>query len=500
LAAAAGHPERSTYEIVRDAWQELLGGDDFENQWRRAVHDGVVEGSENKTRDASWSFADKATPSENARSLEISFPPDPTVWDGRFANNGWLQELPKPLTKMTWDNAALLNPATATALRLRDGDVVRVEYRGRALEMPVLITPGVADWSVTVHCGQGRTAAGRVGDGAGCDVYRLRTHQEPWFDLGLALQATGRTHRLATTQEHHVIDVRGMRERGHRIHELVHEATLAEFAADPHAARHGAEAPAQLWAEPHDYAQGHRWGMAVDLNACTGCSACVVACQAENNIPVVGREQVANGREMHWLRVDRYYGGPEDDPRAVHQPVACVQCENAPCEQVCPVAATVHSHEGLNTMVYNRCVGTRYCSNNCPFKVRRFNFFNYHQELTELEKMAHNPEVTIRARGVMEKCTYCVQRIEAGKIRAKNERRPVRDGEIVPACAQTCPADAIVFGDLNDPQSRVARLHAEARAYGMLAELNVRPRTAYLARLRNPNPELAETAHETGGH
>jgi len=502
----------SAHDLTRRTLRGLLGGDDagFEARWRTLLESGVVADSAPPPLAALDGAAaarlatdglDPGVSGPTGPNMELVFARDPKLFDGRFANNAWLQELPESMSRLTWDNAALIGPATAERLGVKDGNVLRLKYRGRELELPALQVPGVADWSVLVQCGQGRTAAGRVGDGVGGNVYRLRTHQDPWFDLGLAIERTGRDQLLACTQEHFAIDVRGMRERGRRVGDLIREATVAEFAANPGFARHDAdEKPSQLWREPHDYAQGHRWGMAIDLNACTGCNACVVACQAENNIPVVGREQVAKGREMQWIRMDRYFTGSAADPQAAHQPMACVHCENAPCEQVCPVAATVHSHEGLNTMVYNRCVGTRYCSNNCPYKVRRFNFFNYHKELGDLEKMAYNPEVTIRSRGVMEKCTYCVQRIEAVKIAAKNDRRPVRDGEVAPACAQTCPAQAIAFGDLNDPDSLVAKLHADERAYAVLGELNVRPRTAYLARLRNPNPELAESAHETGGH
>ncbi len=502
----------TAHELTRRTLRGRLGDDDAagETRWQTLLETGVLAASAAPPLTAfaaapaarlAAAGLDPGVNGPTGPNLELVFARDPRLFDGRFANNAWLQELPESMSKLTWDNAALLGPVTAARLGIRDGDVLRLKYRGREMEIPALLVPGVADWSVLVHCGQGRTAAGRVGDGVGANVYRLRTHQDPWFDLGLALERTGRSHLFACTQEHHAIDVHGMRERGRRVGDLIREATVAEFAAHPGFARHDAdEKPSQLWKEPHDYAQGHRWGLAIDLNACTGCNACVVACQAENNIPVVGHEQVAKGREMHWIRLDRYFTGPAADPRAAHQPMACVQCENAPCESVCPVAATVHSHEGLNTMVYNRCVGTRYCSNNCPYKARRFNFFNYHKELGDLEKMAYNPEVTIRCRGVMEKCTYCVQRIEAVKIGAKNDRRPIRDGEVIPACAQTCPTQAIAFGDLNDPDSLVARLHADERAYALLGELNVRPRTAYLARLRNPNPELAEPAHETGGH
>ncbi|HVX67078.1 MAG TPA: 4Fe-4S dicluster domain-containing protein, partial [Bryobacteraceae bacterium] len=316
----------------------------------------------------------------------------------------------------------------------------------------------------------------------GRNAYRLRTSADPHFTAA-TITKTGRSYKLATTQEHHSMEGRP----------IVREAALAAYRREPGFAKKpdGHDEHFQLFPE-FAYDQGNQWGMAIDLNACTGCNACVLACQAENNIPIVGKEQIARGREMHWIRLDRYYSGPEDNPQAVTHPVACQQCENAPCESVCPVAATSHSPEGLNDMAYNRCVGTRYCANNCPYKVRRFNFLDYHKDLQEVEKLAFNPDVSVRMRGVMEKCTYCVQRIQEKKIQAKTEgRRALRDGEVLTACQQTCPAEAIVFGNINDPASRVAKLRKDQRNYGLLTELNTRPRTTYLAKLRNPNPELA---------
>ena len=438
-----------------------------------------------------------AVPEPGRDNLEVVFAPDPCLWDGRFANNGWLQELPDHMTKLTWDNAALVGVSTAAALGLKHGDLATLERGGRSLDVAVYVLPGHAPWSVTLTLGHGRTRAGGVGNGTGFDAYGLRTSDALDHGLGAVLRATGGAYPLATTQDHHAIDAVGMAEREKRVSHLVIEGDLAEYEHHPDFASHRTHVPPlkSLW-EERGY-EGRAWGMTVDLNACIGCNACVTACQAENNIPVVGKDQVARGREMHWLRIDRYFQGDPEDPRVVQQPVACVHCEMAPCEQVCPVGATMHSEEGLNTMAYNRCVGTRYCSNNCPYKVRRFNFFNNNKDIPEVRKLVYNPEVSLRARGVMEKCTYCVQRIEAAKIDAKNEGREVRDGEITTACQQTCPTRAIVFGDLNNADSEVAKLNANERAYHLLAELNVKPRTVYLARLRNPNPELAES---TDGH
>ncbi len=475
--------------------------------WKRLLRDGFLPGSEDARAvpglegrgliAALSRGARAAVPEPGPDNLEVVFGRDPALYDGRFANNGWLQELPDFMTKLTWDNAALVGVATAEALGLKHGDLVELELDGRSLEIAVYVLPGHAPWSVTLTLGHGRTRAGRVGTGTGFRTYALRSGAALDGALGLRLSRTGRTYELASTQDHHAIDPTGAEEREKRSHTLVVEGDLDEYEHHPDFASHRGHHPplVSLW-EERAY-EGRAWGMTVDLNACIGCNACVTACQAENNIPVVGKDQVALGREMHWLRIDRYFQGDPDEPRVAHQPVACVHCELAPCEQVCPVGATMHSEEGLNVMAYNRCVGTRYCSNNCPYKVRRFNFFNNNKDIPEVTKLAFNPEVSLRARGVMEKCTYCVQRIEAAKIMAKNEGREVRDGEVVVACQQTCPTQAIAFGDLNDPDSDVARTTANSRAYHTLAELNIKPRTAYLARLRNPNPELVES---TDGH
>ncbi len=437
---------------------------------------------------------------ENGK-LEIVFRPSAAVYDGRFANNGWLQEMPDPLTRLTWDNAAVLSPKTAEKLGVEDSTLIKLKFNGQQMEIPAFILPGQADGTVAVTLGYGRTAAGLVGGSAaegvpavGADLYRLRTSDAMYFGTGLAVEPTGKKYQLATVQDHFIIDRIGMKGRAQRLGELVREASLDQYKKHPDFAKHLVEHPPleSLWQEPKF--EGHRWGMTIDLAKCTGCGACVIACMAENNVPVVGRERIFRNREMHWLRVDRYFRGDDDNPQIVFQPVACHHCETAPCEAVCPVAATVHSKEGLNDMVYNRCVGTRYCGNNCPYKVRRFNFFNYHKQYeearNEILKMASNPQVTVRSRGVMEKCSYCVQRIQAVKIEAKNARRQIKDGEILTACQQVCPAGAIIFGDLSDKQSAVAQSKACDRSYQMLAELNVKPRTSYLARIRNPNPEL----------
>ncbi|RJP21899.1 MAG: 4Fe-4S dicluster domain-containing protein [Candidatus Omnitrophota bacterium] len=492
---------KTGYELVRQTFLKMASAETFESFWRKLLHNGILTDSRFAEIAPNLRVAEihnginqsaHRLKTIDHSNLEIVFCRDSRVYDGRFANNGWLQELPDFMTKMTWDNAALISPATAEALHIENEDIISLTYRGRELEIPAYIMPGQAAFSIAVALGYGRLHAGTIGNEVGANAYLLRTSDAMHFDAGLTLRRTGKKYPFACTQDHHAIDTVGMKAREHRLGELVREADLQEYREHPDFVNHRIHAPkpVNLWQE-HEYTD-HKWSMAIDLNACIGCNACVTACQAENNIPIVGREQVHNGREMHWIRLDRYFKGDKENPQVCHQPVACVHCENAPCEQVCPVAATVHSHEGLNLMVYNRCVGTRYCSNNCPYKVRRFNFFNYHKNLSETEKMGFNPEVTVRSRGVMEKCTYCIQRIEAVKIKAKNEKRPIKDGEIVTACQQTCPTRAIVFGDLNDPNSEVARFHANNRAYALLEELNVKPRTAYLAKIRNPNPEWKE--------
>lgn len=488
LAALMGQPDRSSYSIVRDYWRGQLPPEDFERFWRTALHEGLIANTALPPREVAYGAlriedGDLPSPPPDRRSsMDLLLRPDPTIWDGRFANNGWLQELPKPLTKLTWDNAALISPATAQRLGLRNEDVVELRYQGRTVRAPIWVVPGQADDAVTVHLGYGRWRTGRVGRDAGFNAYALQTSMAPWGDSGLELRKTGERYPLASTQQHQTMEGRN----------LVRVGTLSQYLAHPefvHEMAHEPPPDLTLY-PPHEY-KGYAWGMAIDLNACIGCNACVVACQAENNIPIVGKSQVTVGRAMHWLRIDRYYKGGVDDPDTYFQPVLCMHCENAPCEVVCPVAATVHDDEGLNVMVYNRCVGTRYCSNNCPYKVRRFNFFQYTDDHTPVLKLLRNPDVTVRSRGVMEKCTYCVQRISAARIQAEKDHRVIRDGELVTACQASCPTEAIVFGNINDLNSRVSKLKGTQLNYGLLTDLNTRPRTTYLARLRHPHPDLA---------
>jgi molybdopterin-containing oxidoreductase family iron-sulfur binding subunit len=499
IAAFSDRPERSGYEIVREFWKVDPRTD---ANWRRWLHDGVIPDSAFEAQPVTLSggLSDALAtggPKRPEAGLELSFRLDPSILDGRFGNNGWLQELPKPVTKLTWDNAILMSPATAARLGLRNSpsytggehgqiisDVVELRYRERSVRGAVFTVVGHPDEAATLHLGYGRTRAGGVAEGAGFNANAVRTSDALWVGYGVEVVKTGGTTALACTQYHHLMEGRG----------LVRAVARDEYVRDPKSMHEGPgleNAPPKTITLYPDYRyEGYKWGMAIDLNQCIGCNACVVGCQAENNIPVIGKDQVLRGREMHWIRIDTYYRGPAANPETYFQPVPCMQCENAPCEVVCPVGATVHSHEGLNDMVYNRCVGTRYCSNSCPYKVRRFNYLLYQDWDTPSLKLGRNPDVTVRSRGVMEKCTYCVQRINAAKIESEKLGRRVRDGEIKTACQQACPAEAIIFGDLNDPTSRVARLQAEVRNYPLLGELNTRPRTTYLGAVRNVNPEL----------
>jgi molybdopterin-containing oxidoreductase family iron-sulfur binding subunit len=459
----------------------MLPGAGFEHAWRKALHDGLVADSAFPAKTVRVGDQVGFTPSPHSE-LTLLFRPDPTIWDGSYANNGWMQELAKPLTKLTWENAAMIAPATAQKLGVTTEDVVTLTLDGRKVEAPVWVLPGQAEGCVTVHLGYGRTRGGRVADGKGFDAYALRSSTAPWAASGLQIEKTLKRTTLATTQHQYGMEGRAP----------VRAVTAEAYRKDPSVVAKMGEPPPgpKDTMYPKLPTGSYAWGLSIDLSTCVGCNACVIACQSENNIPVVGKEEVARGRALQWIRIDRYYKGGLDNPETLHQPVTCMHCEDAPCETVCPVAATVHSAEGLNQMVYNRCVGTRYCSNNCPYKVRRFNFFLYTDYTTEILKLARNPDVTVRSRGVMEKCSYCVQRINRARYAAEKEDRPIKDGEIVTACQQACPAQAITFGNVSDPLSQVSKAKAEARNYGLLTELGTRPRTTYLASLSNPNPTL----------
>jgi MoCo/4Fe-4S cofactor protein with predicted Tat translocation signal len=526
-------------EAVRETFKSFSGGADFEEAWTSFLRQGFAKDSAYKVASASFNtdripvLLQSATlPGPvNPSAIEIVFPADYKVDDGRYTNNAWLQELPDPITKLTWDNGVQISKATAKALQLAEGDLVEITVANRKLVAAILIAPGQADFSLSLSLGYGRDAVGQVGKGTGFNAYRLRSSDGLYFATGATVKLVKREgYKLIRTQLHHSMEGRA----------LVREGTSQEYEANPAFAK-------KVWMdkdiEPNISLYSHpplnaptQWGMVVDLNTCIGCSACVVACQAENNIPIVGKDQVERGREMHWIRIDRYFSSADgdvnnphlsDEPEMVVEPVMCQQCENAPCETVCPVNATVHSEDGLNVMAYNRCIGTRYCSNNCPFKVRRFNFFNYndrpvlgkvehglpgfegkqelylgpfgHWGMEEISKLQKNPNVTVRSRGVMEKCTYCVQRIETAKI-SQRIKAGVKGDLSIPtdsiksACQQACPADAIVFGDIKDPGSRVAKLRQLPQNYHLLEYLNIQTRTSYLARLRNPNPKMPDAA------
>ncbi len=508
LGFIADAPSYRGHDLVRETFRVQNAGNGFERAWRRALNIGLASAppaaASPTLREPEIARAVQARTAPagalSKSSLEVVFAVDAKMYDGRHSNNSWLQELPDPVTKITWDNAAIFSPKTAEELGIRGGDMVRIAKGNRTAEIVAWVLPGHPDNTVMLALGWGRTKAGRVGNGHGFDVNALRSTDAVWYEDGFTVTATGARYPLSQTQDHHRMEGRP----------IAIESTLEQYRAQPNFAERMSPTPRTLplWRSPNAY-EGHKWGMSIDLNACSGCNACVVACQSENNIPVVGKDQVARGREMHWLRIDRYFVSPRgqgdsderatSDPLMAIQPLGCVQCENAPCENVCPVAATVHSPEGLNEMAYNRCIGTRYCANNCPYKVRRFNYLNWHNDgvwqpldadVPEIVRMAMNPNVSVRFRGVMEKCTYCVQRIQARKIEAKRENREIRDGEVNSACAQACPADAIAFGDLNLRGSKVAELSRADRKYKLLGEIGTQPRTTYLARIRNPNPEM----------
>ena len=551
LARIAGESQTNPHDIVRATFAGS------EESWKKFLFNGYLADSAAKPVDAKFgaTIPEVKSAAPSAGSLEVVFYRDAKMDDGRYANNGWMQELPDPITKLTWDNAVLVSRETARELGVQNGDVVEITLNGRSVKGPIWTQPGMADYSLGLALGYGRERAGRVGTGVGFNAYKIFTGK--YIETGATLRKTGETYQLATTQHHWSMEGRP----------AVREANLAEFSKNPDFANemHGTEPPivAPLYPNPLDEAKKtalHQWGMALDLSACVGCGTCVIACQSENNIPIVGKDQVQRGREMHWIRIDRYYTADPvkekpldafqkddeqqfaewiDDVQAVNQPMMCQHCEAAPCENVCPVNATVHDQEGLNVMAYNRCIGTRYCANNCPYKVRRFNYLDYNKRpladlkgpfyptpLThktdgkwdllswwknpdsgmreedewDLIKMVKNPDVTVRMRGVMEKCTYCTQRIEQAKIAQKvkagasDNVRLMEAAGTVPktACQQACPAGAIVFGDISDPDSTVSRLKAQARNYSVLGDLLTKPRTTYLARIRNPNPAMPD--------
>ena len=512
LQALLNDPVLSAYEAVRETSKGLIKGD-FDAGWRKALNYGWIDSTSFDTKSSAFPEAHAQVPAPSSKdAIEIIFRPDPSIYDGRFSNVGWLQELPKQVTNLSWDNAAIVSGATLTKLGLEEDDIVELTVNGKKVKAPVIVAPGHPDNSVTVHLGFGRSFAGRVGSGAGFNAYLIRTSDAPFYTTSSIKKVDGKWG-VAITKSHYQ-DHRGkffggehtgngnnsleaneaIGERG-----IIRYATLDEYKQHPGFANEGeghekTEMGTSLF--PNWTYEGNAWGMSIDMNSCTGCNACIVSCYAENNIAVVGKQQVRIGRNMQWIRIDSYFEGDLAAPRAHFQPMLCQHCENAPCEQVCPVGATVHTPEGLNTMVYNRCVGTRYCSNNCPYKVRRFNFLLFSDFETESLKLMRNPDVSVRSRGVMEKCSYCMQRIQAVKIESDKENRAIRDGEISTACQQACPAQAITFGNINDRNSRVAKLRADERTYQVLADVNTRPRTTYVAAVINPNSELEETPVE----
>lgn len=511
LAAIVTGESHEGFDLVRETWQNVFPTD-FRKNWNTTIHDGVQKGSGYATVNVSLtstsaaSLASYVSGYRASEGVEFVIKPDNKLFDGRFANNGWLQELPDQITKIAWDNVAHMSPATASRFGVEqkkfgvtDYDLVTINAGGTELTVPAWIQPGHADDSITITVGYGRKNVGRIADDIGHDTYIFRTTSNPMVISDVQVsKVRGRTYPIACIQNHNLMEGRP----------IVREASLEQYRANPTFApkmvyvpgRREDGRPPNLFNDMPFPEYQPQWAMAIDLNACTGCGVCTIACQAENNIPIVGKREVVRNREMHWIRTDRYYNGDINDPQVVHQPVPCMHCEQAPCELVCPVAATTHSDDGLNQMTYNQCVGTRYCANNCPFKVRRFNFFNYAKIFLEGDsepeviQMAMNPDVSIRFRGVMEKCTYCVQRINRGKIDTKNKTgnsiKPA-DGTVVTACQQACPTQAITFGDITDENSVISRTKANERNYVMLEELNIRPRTSYLAKLRNPNSKLA---------
>jgi molybdopterin-containing oxidoreductase family iron-sulfur binding subunit len=510
LGALLGGLDQTPYQTVRAYW---FSKGATEDTWRRWLHDGLIAGTALAPIAVAAAMQPATSNPQPATGIEIELRRDPTIYDGRFANNGWLQELPKPQTKITWDNVLIVGLKTSEKIGYRAEErdplvnekrtrFVDVEYHGVKMRLPIWVVPGHTEDVATIYFGYGRTNAGHVGNGTGFNTYPFRFSDALHGGAGARItlsDAAPKIYPVACTQEHQSIDPKIVGERG-----IIRSASFAAYQRDPNFAQdehHGvdvSEPENESMYPPYDYSTKHAWAMVIDTSVCTGCNGCVVACQSENNIAIVGKDQVVHERELHWLRIDRYFRGDVENPEVFHQPVPCMQCEAAPCEPVCPVEATSHSEDGLNDMTYNRCVGTRYCSNNCPYKVRRFNFFHYADYDTPSFKPMRNPDVTVRTRGVMEKCTYCVQRINAAKIQSEVEGRRIRDGEVVTACQQACPTQAIVFGDMNDKSSAVAQLKAEPTNYALLAELQTRPRTTYLANVRNPNPELVPPHADRG--
>jgi len=478
-----GHP------LVRATMRKVLAQGDFEASWKSALQSGIVRDGDavNATLNAAGvaiaAGAIGAADGGSPAAVEVDFSPDPALGDGRSGNNPWMLELPHPLSCISWDNAAYFSAKTASELGVKNEDLVLIkDGQGNPAEVVAWVLPGQADGSVSVHLGWGRPAAGQYGAGVGFDLYPLRTTGTMGFSSGCSVELVGRKHDVVQTQETHSMEGRP----------VAVDATLEEYRKNPDFAEDASPtfSAMPLWKEV-DYSKGHKWGMTIDLSTCSGCNACLVACQSENNVATVGKEQVGRGRDMYWQRLDRYFvGADEANPGVAFQPVACVQCEEAPCENVCPVAATAHSPEGLNDMAYNRCIGTRYCMNNCPYKVRRFNFLDYTGKVPEVRRMQYNPNVTVRMRGTMEKCSYCVQRIQEARISARRDERPLKGESVVMACQQACSSGAIVFGDLNDKDSEVYKLSKLDRSYKLLAGVGTQPRTTYLGKIRNPNPEM----------
>ena len=507
--------EQSAYDTVKNVWKSnIIKSGNFEREWDKVLHDGLynkpILKKVNIRSTSKISTAVLNNYSLDNDKFEIVFCPSSSVYDGRYANNGWLQEIPKPITSLTWDNAALISIKVAKKLNIKNGQMLEISVGDNSINIPAFITPGQNQKSITLELGYGRKFNGRIGNEVGFNVYPLRSSDSPSFILNGSIKVLNETYPLASTQDHHGLeddkyaapgfDDLANKEVQSRIPELVKQSTLDYYKDNPDWVQKKVEqhkpdknrswADHSMYNPDWDYSKGPQWGMSIDLTSCTSCNACSIACQSENNIPVVGKQQVMNGREMHWIRIDNYFAGDPDNPEVSTQSVACVHCELAPCETVCPVAATTHSSDGVNQMTYNRCLGTRYCANNCPYKVRKFNFYNYTKDLPEVVQMAMNPDVSIRFRGVMEKCTYCYQRISSARITAENEGREIKDGDFQVACQQSCPADAIKFGDINDPNSEVSKAKRRNRDYALLAHLGTAPRTTYLAKIRNQNPML----------